>query len=110
MTPTPRSLRPGDGQGSIVPLKWIEYGFGYINKIPIYPIFYLLMGDCWSRIAWIICKDARSLFEGVIQLLTLHQTSMNASRVEACLTGAEAFVRPFFWASIFVFGRLGFRV
>ena len=30
----------------IVPLKWIEYGFGYaIIMIPIYPIFYLLKGD-----------------------------------------------------------------
>ena len=29
----------------IVPLKKIEYGFGkYYNKIPIYPIFYLLKG------------------------------------------------------------------
>ena len=30
----------------IVPLKYIEYGFGvYYNKTPIYPIFHLLKGD-----------------------------------------------------------------
>ena len=30
----------------IAPLKLIEYGFGVCyNKIPIYPIFYLLKGD-----------------------------------------------------------------
>ena len=33
----------------IVPLKLIEYGFGYVlirsNTIPLYPIFYLLKGD-----------------------------------------------------------------
>ena len=29
----------------IVPLKEIEFGFGYIvNKIPMYPMFYLLKG------------------------------------------------------------------
>ena len=28
---------------SIVPLKWIEHGFGY--ETPRYPIFYLLKGD-----------------------------------------------------------------
>ena len=29
----------------IVALKYIQYGFGYINQIPTYPIFYLLKGD-----------------------------------------------------------------
>ena len=30
-----------------VPLKKIEYGFGHIKRIaPLYPIFYLLRGDC----------------------------------------------------------------
>ena len=29
----------------LVPLNYIEYGFGYIIIIPIYPIVYLLKGD-----------------------------------------------------------------
>ena len=44
--------------GFIVPLKLIEYGFGlwvYSEKIPIYPIFYLLKGDCrvWGLGFWV---------------------------------------------------------
>ena len=35
------------GSGFRGPLKWIEYGFGYIvNKMLTYPIFYLLKEDC----------------------------------------------------------------
>ena len=40
------SLRVQGPKQDIVPLKWIESGFGvYCSRIPIYPIFYLLKGD-----------------------------------------------------------------
>ena len=44
--PSPKTSTSKQFKALIVPLKEIEYGFGYFySEIPIYPLFYLLKGD-----------------------------------------------------------------